>query len=279
VGFGPIEVERVPVDHDVPGASGYLVRTGDGTLAFTGDLRFHGHHPERSRAFAERAAGCDVLVTEGTTLGWDEFHPSRTEADVEADFARLAAGTGDLLLCAVYPRDVERVERFLGIAAAAGRTLVWPDRTAAFLAGMGVEGVVAMSEVGLEGLRAAPGAYIVQFDADRFGDLLDLPIGPGTVFIHANGEPLGPFEPRWDLFARWLDRLGVKLERIGCSGHAYQDDLHEMVHRVGPKVLVPIHTFAPYRVHPVGSTARLVVEYAEAYDFTGRPVARVPAGA
>ena len=121
-------------------------------------------------------------------------------------------------------------------------------------------------------MREAPGSYVVQFDADDIPALLDLPLGPASVFVHANGEPLGPFEPRWQLFVDWLGKLGVPLRRIGCSGHAYQDDLHEFVRMINPRVLVPIHTFSPYRVHPTGSTARLVVDYAQAYDFSGRPL-------
>jgi ribonuclease J len=273
VDFGPIRIERIPVDHDVPGASGYLVRTGDGTLAFTGDYRFHGSHPELSWQFAERVAGCDVLVTEGTTLSFDEFHPLRTEADTERDFAEALDGNPDLLILAVYPRDVERVERFTEAAAAAGRTIVWPDRTAAFLAAMGLPTPLSHSELGLAGLRDAPGRYIFQFDADQITDLLDLPIGPRTLFLHANGEPLGPFEPRWPLFTEWLAKLGIEHRRIGNVGHGYQDDVHEFVHRIAPKVVVPIHTFSPYRLHPVGSTTRLVVDYARAYDFAGRALA------
>ncbi|HEY3982045.1 MAG TPA: MBL fold metallo-hydrolase [Streptosporangiaceae bacterium] len=38
VQVGPIRVERLDVDHDVPGASGYRVTTSDGVLAFTGDI-------------------------------------------------------------------------------------------------------------------------------------------------------------------------------------------------------------------------------------------------
>jgi ribonuclease J len=274
VSLGPIRVERIPIDHDVPGASGYLVHTSDGTLAFTGDFRFHGRHADQSWRFAERVAGCDVLVTEGTTLGWEEYQPLRTEAHVSRDFALLLDGAGaDLLLAAIYPRDVERVVEFIGIAAAAGRTIVWPDRVAAFLEGMGVESPVPFSAVGLDGLRAAPGSYIVQHDADAIVGLLDLPLGPGTFFIHANGEPLGPFEPRWPLFEDWMKKLDIPLKRIGVSGHAYKDDLHRMIHQIAPKVLIPIHTTNPYRLHPVGATTRLVVDYARAYDFAGRPVA------
>ena len=273
VRVGPMTVERFDVDHDVPGASGYKVTTGDGVLAFTGDFRFHGHRPELSWAFAEAVAGADVLVTEGTTLSWEEIHPLRTEVHVNAMFEAELSGNPDLVMLAVYPRDFDRVRDFTAIAAAAGRDLLWPDRTAAFLRAAGFDGALATGEVGLDAVREAPGRYVVQLDPDDLPSLLDMPFGPNSAFVHANGEPLGPFEPRWQLFVDWLGKLGVPLRRIGCSGHAYQDDLHEFVRMINPRVLVPIHTFSPYRVHPTGSTARLVVDYAQAYDFAGRPLA------
>jgi ribonuclease J len=43
---------------------------------------------------------------------------------------------------------------------------------------------------------------------------------------------------------------------IGCSGHAAADHLHEMLYRIRPSVVVPIHTRSPYRLHPVGGPAR-----------------------
>jgi ribonuclease J len=138
---------------------------------------------------------------------------------------------------------------------------------------MGLPDQLSHSQVGLAGLRAAPGEYVFQLDADQLTDLLDLPIGPRTAFLHANGEPLGPFEPRWELFTDWLANRGIEHRRIGNVGHAYQDDTHEFLHRIAPGLVVPIHTFSPYRLHPVGSTRRLVPDYAQAYDFAGRPLA------
>ena len=105
--------------------------------------------------------------------------------------------------------------------------------------------------------------------------MLDLPIGPASAMLHANGEPLGPFDPRWPLYTDWLAQCGLPLRPIGCSGHASADDLHEMLYRIRPSVVISIHTRSPYRLHPVGGTARLVVDYARAYDFAGRPL---PAG-
>jgi ribonuclease J len=45
-----------------------------------------------------------------------------------------------------------------------------------------------------------------------------------------------------------------------------------MMYRIRPPVVVPIHTRSPYRLHPAGGTARLVVDHARAYDFAGRPL-------
>lgn len=265
---GPMTVERFDLDHDVPGASGYRVTTSDGVLAYTGDIRFHGHHPERSWAFASHVAGCDVLVTEGTTLGFDHAYPLRTEADVARDYTEALAASRDLMLQAVYPRDLDRVRALTAIAARLGRIIAWPEQTAAFLRAAGIEA----SAVDLGAIRDSPGTYVVQADPGDLPSLLDLPLGADSAVLHANGEPLGPFDPRWGLFADWISHCGLLLRQIGCSGHAYPDHLHEMVHRIRPKIVVPIHTRSPYGLHPVGGPARVVVGYAQRYDFTGRPL-------
>jgi len=277
--FGPLTVERITVDHDVPGASGYLVTTSDGVLAFTGDIRFHGRAPERAWRLAERAAGCEMFVTEGTALGLPVFPgPVRTEDDVVRDFAAaLEEARGDLVLLAMYPRDLERVAEFVEAAGAAGRRILWGDQVAAFLRELGIKGVVAYSEVGLPEVEADPGAFVYQPDLrDLRGipDLADLPVGDRTVWLHANGEPLGPFESRWALFMEWLDVLGIPLRRIGSFGHATADDLHTLVHRVAPRTVVPIHTDAPERLHPVGGPDRLLPVLARRYDLGGHPIER-----
>jgi ribonuclease J len=126
--------------------------------------------------------------------------------------------------------------------------------------------------VSLADVRDHPGGFVVQLDPDDLPALLDLPIGPGSVLLHANGEPLGVFDPRWKLFTDWLTQLGLPLRHIGCSGHAYQDDLHEMLYRIRPKLVVPIHTTSPTRLHPVAGPIRLLADRATRYDFTGRAI-------
>ncbi len=270
---GPMRVECIPVDHDVPGACGYLVHTGSGTLAYTGDIRFHGRHPERSWAFAERAAGCDVLVTEATTLSFpagDE--PVRTEDDVLRSFLDVLSAAQGLVLLQMYPRDVERVTEFVDAARAAGRTIVWPDATARLLRGLGV----AVDTVTLEDIRAKPAAFAVQVDVADLPSLLDLPLSGGETLVHANGEPLGEFDPRWGVFTDWLAKIDITLRRIGTTGHATPAHLHEFVERVAPKVVCPIHTYEPARLFPPHAIRRVIPRYGVRYEFDGS-VRRPPA--
>lgn len=292
---GEIEVECIPVDHDVPGASGFLVTTPDGRLAFTGDIRFHGEHPERSWAFAERVRGVDVLVSEGTTLSWDvPSDTPRTEDDVIADVDRLLAASNDLQLLAVYQRDVERMHRIVDSAQRADRRFIAPGHIAAFCARMRVPGVHAWAadrperrsgreavdaaradgftipEVSLADVQRDPGAYVVMPDALDFPSLGDLPIGPQTTLFHANGQPLGAFDASWwGPFQDWLEALGIRFQPGGCSGHATPDDLFRMLEIIKPRVVFPIHTFTPRRLIVPAGTKRVIAQYGLKYTMRG----------
>jgi ribonuclease J len=267
VAVGPLRVERVRVDHDIPGASGYLVHTEDGVVAYSGDLRLHGRHPELTEAFAAKASGAAALVMEGTSLSGDPRVAVRPEASVDATFDEELGRTPGLVLMSVYPRDVERVASFTEIAGRHGRRILWPPATAAFLRAYGVEDV---HELDVAQVRANPSRFVVQLAANELGTLLELPVGPGSSFLHANGEPLGPFQAGWDLLQQWLARLQVPFTVIGTSGHATPHDLHRVVEIVRPRVLYPVHTTDPYRLLPPPGTLRVLAEYGRWYDLERR---------
>ncbi|MFH5877726.1 MBL fold metallo-hydrolase [Arthrobacter sp. NA-172] len=305
VTVGDITVEAVPVDHDVPGACGFLVTTREGTLAYTGDLNFHRDGGRLSQGFVERVRGVDMLVTETTMLSFDvpadasAWEPRSESAvlDLAAEAMTRAPG---LALVSMYVRDVDRAARFIARAAAHGRTLVWPGQAAALLHNMGVEGVVtwdgsrpqtrchteavaraetcsggSIRTVGLEAVRDSPSSYLIQPDVSDVPSLLDLPlVGPcrlnGTFvpFIHAQGEPLGPFMANWSTYIEWLERLDVTFVGVGSSGHATGEALHKMVMDIHPGVVAPIHGFRPEALQV--DVPRLVPEYGNLYTLDGK---------
>ena len=255
--WGPFQVRRYPVDHDVVGASGYAVKTEDGVVAFTGDIRLHGRHPELSQRFAQTVHGARALVIEGTTLSFGFRQAPRTEGAVDELFARALTETPGLILMSLYPRNLERVESFLNIARDAGRGIVWPPAMAALCRAWGLQDILAFgSDVDVATIQSNPASFILQVNPEFLPWLLELPVGPGSVFLHANGEPLGAFDPQWDVLSDWLKFLHVPFWQIGTGGHASPDDLNQLVEWVQPEILFPLHSQEPDRLIPPPGTMR-----------------------
>ena len=257
VKWGPFRVTRYSVDHDVVGASGYAVETEDGVVAFTGDIRLHGRRPELSRSFAQAVHGARALVIEGTTLSLGFREAPRTEAMVDELFNRALHDTPGLMLLTLYPRNLQRVEAFLALARQTGRKLVWPPAMATLFRAWGLKDILAFGEdVGVTAIQSDPRQFVLQVNPEFLPWLLDLPVGPGSVFLHANGEPLGAFDPQWDVLQDWLKFLHVPFWPIGTGGHASPDDLNQLVEWVKPDILFPLHSQEPDRLIPPPGTMR-----------------------
>lgn len=272
VSIGDLELELVPVDHDVPGAAGFLLSAGDRRLAWTGDWRAHGHAPERMLAFAERAAGVDVLVTEGTTLRPDAS-PARplSETELTERVDHLLADTDELAFVTPYPRNLQRLAALRDVATANGRTLVlrqdtlagWraaarhgltapaPDEGGNPVAVLAVDGpedrgVGGDVRVGIEDLRRDRAGFLVELQvADRWVALA-VGAGPGDLLVHCNGEPLGPrAAAEWASLSAWVRALGLDFVWLDSGGHATPDDLAWFVEAVRPQAVVAVHSAYP----------------------------------
>ncbi|MHB1611853.1 MAG: MBL fold metallo-hydrolase [Sulfobacillus sp.] len=255
--WGPFVITRYPVDHDVVGASGYAVETEDGVVAFTGDIRLHGRYPERSRNFAQAVHGARALVIEGTTLSFGFGEAPRTEGEVDQLFVKAIHETPGLVLLTLYPRNLERVQAFLELARKEGRTMVWPCAMATFFRSWGFDGIVSFpDDVDSDSINRDPSKFILQVNPEFLPWLLELPVGPGSVFLHANGEPLGTFDPQWDVLQDWLKFLHVPFWPIGTGGHAVPDDLNRLVEWIEPDILFPLHSQEPDRLIPPPGTVR-----------------------
>ncbi|PSR26480.1 MAG: hypothetical protein C7B47_10615 [Sulfobacillus thermosulfidooxidans] len=264
--FGPFTVTRYDVDHDIIGASGYSVATNSGLVAFTGDIRLHGRHPEKSLGFAHKVEGCTALVIEGTTLSFGFKDPIRTEYEVDQDFSKILKNTPGLVLLTVYPRNLERIQAFIKIAQAHHRDILWSEPTAAFLQAMGLD-VRAFSEELLPDITKNPEHYVLQLIPSDWPLMLDLPLGPGSVFVHANGAPLGTFDPLWPVLQDWLRYVHTSFWSIGTGGHASPDGLRELLEIIHPKVVFPLHSQEPDRLWPPPGTKRWLPERGRIYDL------------
>lgn len=247
VAWGPIGVQFVAVDHDVPGASGFLVRTPDLYLAFTGDQRWHGLHPELTAGFADAARGCDVLVQEGVCLGLPAG-PRVTEQEVLDGMARLLEASQGLVLVNLTPVNRERVAGFAAAARAAGRVFVM-EPGAALMAGFAG---ATLSDDLIAQVRAEPARFLVQLGFESLPMLIDLGAGRGAVYVHSNGPPLAPFDPAYAVMEGWVRQFGLEFVTLGTTGHSFPEDIERNVQLIRPRLVAPVHSMAPQLLEAPG---------------------------
>ena len=127
---GGLRARAFPVDHSVYGACAWAVETSVGWVVYTGDLRVHGSRSEATRRFIEEARKLRprALLCEGTRVGELEARgherTEATEADVAENALAEVRGVEGLVVADFGPRNVERLETFLGVARECGRKLV-----------------------------------------------------------------------------------------------------------------------------------------------------------
>jgi ribonuclease J len=242
------------VDHSLYGAIAVAIETEIGWVAYTGDLRFHGAGGARTHAFVEALAALrpSVLLCEGTRLPGGG---TTSEAEVEERcLAAVRQAAGQLVVADFAPRNVERLQAFVRIAAATGRHLLLQPKDAYLLraielADPGSPDFLAMPEVGIyddpkaseqkwervvrgryrsaiAGARqvtAHPGEVILAFSLTDVADMLDLQwlLGrnPGGIYLFSNSQAYDE-EQMVDLVRlwNWAEHLGLRLVGLEASG-------------------------------------------------------------
>lgn len=80
--FFDFKLELLEVDHDLPGASAFLISHRGETIVHSGDLRLHGRKPQKTWNFAQRLADKKAkLFLEGSSFAWssDQENPRELE--------------------------------------------------------------------------------------------------------------------------------------------------------------------------------------------------------
>lgn len=224
----------------------------------------------------------------------------RGEADVPGRVAEIIQDHRDLAMITLYPRNTERLSGIVQAVTGTGRLPLLRPATAALWAAMGGDlgqvglylrpeeerqldqdaapawlqqtAVSAASLWNTERVRSNQREVLLQMELATLPDLVDLSPGADSVFIHSNGEPLGPFDPNWAVLQRWLERLGIPLRWAGCSGHASPEDLVRIVQEIAPEFFMPIHSKHP-ELFLVPEVKRILPVQGSAYSIkTGRQI-------
>lgn len=275
VRIGEVEVVPVHVDHSVPGAYGFIIHTSEGSVAYSGDFRAHGPKAKMSWDFASKAKDADpkMFLCEGTNLVRGDL---RTENEVLEKVDQVVSKTRGLVLANFSNADIDRLKTFHETAKKNHRVLAVSLRQAFLLRALSRDKNLEVPEVLKDpnivvyqkskktyykweneiinqtnvktsrDVKDMQGKVILASSSYDMNEVLDIHPGPGSAFINSTSEP---FNEEMDMdherFVNWLNHLGLPLYQIHSSGHMMPNDLREIVERVSPERLVPIHTEQP----------------------------------
>jgi len=273
---GDFEVTPVHVDHSIPAAYGYFLEGPEGSVAYTGDFRFHGPKAKMSDDFLRRIEGVDILIMEGTNVL--ESKPSGEE-EVKRKAGELVSSCRGLVAASFSSVDIDRLRTFYQVARENGRELVISMRQASLMEALRPEiegGIIRdIFKVGDPGIRIyyrkkeRPYKWEGKL-AGQFGtvdsswvsknqskvllfatyydmlELLEVEPGPGSIYIYSESEPWDEEgEIEFKKLSNWLEFLGMPMFQIHASGHASSMELKKVVERVRPRHLVLVHCTAP----------------------------------
>jgi ribonuclease J len=261
---GPFRIHPIRVAHSVVDSLALAIETPAGVILASGDFKIDPSLPEDERTDLQALSswgdrGVLALLSDSTNVE----HPGRTggEDEVIPAFRDVFDRTRGRVLVSCFATSIPRIQRVADLARAAGRRVGFLGRrmvdNAEVAMDLGLLRIPDSSLVPSSALAEEPARRLAVFVSGSQGEPLsalsmisvdehrDVATGPGdTVVLSARAIPGNE---------RVVSRLISNLYRRGCdvvhpgvahvhvSGHGSQDDLTELLARVRPRYLVPVH--------------------------------------
>ena len=96
-------------------------------------------------------------------------------------------------------------------------------------------------------IKKRPTEYILQVDFWHLTELIDIEPPKGSPFIHSKSEPFDEEDIADVVLDNWLRRFNLVRHQLHASGHMSEQEIAEMVTKIRPRIVIPVHTQHPDR--------------------------------
>lgn len=302
VTLGDIKVEFIKVCHSMAGACSLALYTEGGTVFVTGDFKFDETPIDGKKTDIRRIAeigksGVTLMLGESTNIERKGY--STSEKVVGQNLENIfAANKKKRLIVACFASSNYRVQQVVTLAHKYGRKVI--------LAGKSMKGMVEVASacgdlnlpkgVLADGIgKLKPGETLILATGSQGeplsalnklskGEFNGISVGEDDIVVLSSSPIPGNEKAVYDvinaLFKKGADVIYDSMNDIHVSGHAYEEELKEMLRLVHPKYFMPVH--GEYRhqfkhaelARNVGiPSANIVIpDLGESYSFTEKSV-------
>lgn len=279
-----ISFDPVHVEHSVPGAYGFIIKTSKGHLVYSGDLRMHGPRSDMTHEFLKKANASKpyALLMEGTNMSKKPADHNYTETEVRDMVDDIVSKSKGTVFTYFPSTNADRFMTFYNAAVKSRRILVVDLNLAYYLKNIRPKLPVLpdiMSDpnlgvyfqpkksctfcatdyrtkddreflpkmVNYRDICETPKKYIVHMTFNKLYELVY--IKPKNAdFIYSSSEHFYEGDDNEDqrkVWERWMARYDIAFHKAHCSGHASKEDIIKMIETIKPEVLIPVHTDMP----------------------------------
>ncbi len=260
------------VDHSVPGALMFVIKTSIGNVLYTGDFRSYSDKEEYFwKQMAEiKKQNIKIMICEGTRVS-DNHKIS--EKEVFNDAYKTLKNKKGLILIDSSPTDLNRFDTLYKLSKKLNRILVIQPQHYFYLnyfnthnypiPGLDKTFVYAREKcstkkweqetldlqnvINSKDIEKNQKQYMIVINFFQIQELIDINPGKGSYFLRSTTEPHSEeMELSEERFKRWIKFFGMKFPtRAHASGHISGPELEKVIKFIKPDILIPIHTEYP----------------------------------
>lgn len=273
-----IEITPIHVEHSVPGAYGFIIKTSKGNIAYTGDLRLHGPKKEFTEEFIAKAAAAKpyLLLCEGTRMNYETEH-NMTEEEVNKKIDHIVKNSKGTIFAYFSMSNVDRFNSVYKAAVDNKRIMVVDTRLAYIMSQMkdkvdfpdpltdpNIKIYFRISKscefkdtdyykwereycskmITYKDIQKNPKEYVMFLGFFKLMELVY--IQPKNAdFIYSMSEHFLEGEDNEEMKAvleNWMKHFKINFHKAHCSGHASKQDIIKIVTGIEPGMVIPIHT-------------------------------------
>jgi len=264
VKIGGFQMELIRVNHSIPDAVGYGIKTPVATVIHTGDFKvdftpIDGEPIDLSRFAAYGTEGVDLLLSDSTNVK----RPGHTmsESTVGETFEEIFRHAESRIIIASFASNVDRIQQIVNAAHMNGRKVAFSGRSMVNVSQVAMDlGYLKMPEnlmidardvdrypenevvIVMTGSQGEPMSALARMSKSEHrqlqiheGDLVILSSTP----IPGNEKSVSRVIN--NLMMRGANVIYQSLADVHVSGHACQEELKLMLSLVKPKHFMPVH--------------------------------------
>jgi ribonuclease J len=312
---GEIEVTPCFADHTCIGSAGFLIKTKDSTIVYSGDIRFHGLENNTAWQIVQQMSEqkIDLLIVDSTTTSSDEFFYSKneierlnapskeilkgmfTEQNIYDDIKAQLNYHQGIAIFNLYHRDIRMLENIIKIAREYNRTAVFEPHTAYIINEMLNMSVNVMfpsnnlqfdfyqktiennSIIHKREILKNPDRYFIQNTYNNILELTDYD-GINGIYFHLFGQPLIQEQKHYKIMKNIISKLHwnfFSYINLYSFSHAYPNHLAYYIQKLNPKSVVAVHSKNPEALNPVKAKHFLPKENVDYYLINGQLVEKI----